>query len=177
MAPRRRPATSVTPDPDVVELLALSRWVEESGQWDQSAYALLDPDRAEGPTYCVAGRAAVRSGASVYWERTPGKWPWAYYVVATTGANRGGRGQRIDVVAREALGLTEAQADDLFYETNTARDIRQAVFDITGVDPGGPAICDQPETHHPHPQDWPVEPPAVATFCTGLVPVGLAVHG
>lgn len=176
MAPRR-PATSAAPDPDVVGLLALYRWAATPGAgWDQQAYALYYPAGEGGATYCVAGRTCIQAGEWMFWELTPGKTPWAQHVIRR-GPGGGGRGARIDRLARDLLGLTSAQADDLFCETNTLWDIRQAVYDITGVDPAGPAICDQTETHPPHPQDWPVEPPAVATFCTGLVPVGLAVHG
>lgn len=63
-----------------------------------------------GTTYCIAGWAAALSGKEMLWE--PGcDWPEeAYYLVEPGGT----QGQMVAWYARDALGLTQLEADRLF---------------------------------------------------------------
>lgn len=85
------------------------------GEWDQDFWA----QRTDcGTTYCLAGTVAVQQGYELSFDDVGG-------------ASQVTTGEGIADVAERELGLTEAQADELFIESDTLRDLYRVARDIT----------------------------------------------
>lgn len=134
-------------DADVPKLRKYVEWVEwqdslpdgdPQKEWMQSAWTVrLDKIRKDfapeewsvlvganrftcGTTYCIAGRIAADEG----WK------PHGRHVVSMV--ERDGDVAAIRVVAAEALGITQAQADRLFYCNNDTAKVRDIAEKIAG---------------------------------------------
>lgn len=118
------------PTPNTAELVAIYQYIKaHPEEWDQGVYAKRT---ACGTAYCIAGHAAVRAGWKPLWPRREGN--------ATANCLDGPRDDDgwlplFDDVARDILGLTAGQASNLFDAGNGIDDIRDLIFEITGMDP------------------------------------------
>lgn len=146
-----------TPEPNIPLLRKAVEWVETQDalpeidrEWEQEVYlsppehrafkmirlsglTALDPytirplvDRLAphcGTGYCVAGHIAATID-SRYLTTEAVDYPHGFEYL--------GRAVHSSVVAKEAMGLTGAQAGELFAGGNTARDIRRVAENVAG---------------------------------------------
>jgi hypothetical protein len=86
---------------------------------DQDYWGLMT---ACGTVMCFAGHAAVFDGATPIWAQTPSdRYPEMDAVRGVDGP------VRVEQYAGRALGLTEKEADDLFWGADDIDDVRKIV--------------------------------------------------
>lgn len=94
---------------------------------DQHTWATRAPHC--GTTYCFAGWAVVLTGHDVKW--TPHGWCCEFPGCKRESAALTTDRRTIHDVAREELGLTVRQADDMFWGGNSLRWLWETAADIT----------------------------------------------
>lgn len=100
---------------------AETEFMKESGSaWKQDAW--VTPNVPEcGTAYCLAGKAVSDAGYPMLLETLPGDGMLRYTYDPDA---KDGRGRTIEEVAIELLGLTETQAEVLFFANNSIEDLK-----------------------------------------------------
>jgi hypothetical protein len=113
------------PEPNMPLLRRILHQIDEHPEtYEQSVYASDSPC---GTSYCVAGHAAVMSGAKPYWQRLDPLSTEPYFRADETED-----GEMIRVVAQQALGLTDDEACQLFDSENCREDVELVAYRIAG---------------------------------------------
>lgn len=99
--------------------------------WDQMHYAMKSEESSCGTAMCFAGTAVYLEGYSFVFHRLSGR----IGEVVAVDCTKQGNPMLIDHKARELLGLTETQADEIFgaVHINDPVRMRKHVEDVIGV--------------------------------------------
>ena len=87
-------------------------------EWNQHAWGMQTSRSACGTAFCIAGHAAVMAGLTPVWKRT-GDETFMHSVVDADGNE-----VFVAYAAQDALGLTGAEQEQLFWLYNSRADVQ-----------------------------------------------------